>query len=55
MEKEILVKINEWNSTSTYIEISELGIAKEFKYRVDAENWVKAIFKKPKFENVVYS
>lgn len=55
MEKEILVEIDEWNSTSTSIKIPELGVLKEFKHRIDAENWVNSIFKKPKFENVVHS
>ena len=55
MEKEIIIEILEWNDTNTSIKIPELGIFKQFKYRVDAVNWANSIFKKPKFENVVYS
>lgn len=54
MEKEILIKITEWNDTQTSIQIPEFGFYKPFKYKVDAENWAKSIFKKVKFENVVY-
>ncbi len=55
MEREILIEIAEWNDTNTSVEIPELGIFKQFKHRIDAVNWANSIFKKPKFENVVYS
>lgn len=53
MEKEILIEINEWNDTQTFLSIPEFNFSKEFKYRVDAENWAKSIFKKVNFEKVV--
>lgn len=55
MEKEILIKIAEWNSTETSIEVPELSFFKTFEHRVDAEKWANSIFKKVKFENVIHS
>lgn len=55
MEREILINIEEWNSTNTSVYIPELGVYKKFEHRIDAENWINSIFKKPKFENVAYS
>lgn len=54
-EKIIKIKIAEWNSTETSIEIPELGVFKQFEHRIDAENWAKSIFKKVEFVNVIYS
>lgn len=52
MEKEIFIQINEWNSSQTFLSIPDLNFTKEFRHRIDAENWAKSIFKKPKFHNV---
>ena len=55
MEKEIIISICEWSNTETNLTIEELNYSRTFTHKIDAINWANSIFKKPKFENVVYS
>lgn len=53
-EKTIKIEINEWNSTETHLAIPELNFYKAFRYRVEALEWARAIFKNPEFVNITY-